>query len=344
MTRLIRTLFIMGSLIIVALGFYLYQSFYKKPVVTQELEDPYIQIPTGATYEQVKDLLKEKGVQIKDITFDKTADYMNYIKDPMRSGRYKIEKGWTMVELIRHLRSGKQAPVNVVLTNERLIEDVAGKAAKYLEPDSLDILQALKDPAVLEEIGYTNESLMSLFIPNTYELYWNTTPRQFVERMVREHKLFWNRENRLNKAKKLDMTTNEVYTLASIVEKETLRNEERKRMAGVYLNRLEQGMRLQADPTAVFATRDFDTPRVTNYHTQFDSPYNTYMYAGLPPGPISMASIGSIDAVLNAESHDYLYFCAVGDGSGMHNFARTLAQHNRNAQIYRDNLRRRGLR
>ncbi len=344
MTRLIRSLFIMGSLIIVGLGFYFYQSFYKKPIVTQELDDPYIQIPSGASYEEVKDLLKEKGVEIQDMTFDKTADYMNYIKDPMRSGRYKIEKGWTMVELIRHLRSGKQAPVNVVLTNERLIENVAGKASRYLEPDSLEMLHALTDASILQEIGYTDESLMSLFIPNTYELYWNTSPRQFIERMVREHKLFWNKDNRLNKAKKLGMTTNEVYTLASIVEKETLRNEERKRMAGVYLNRLEKGMRLQADPTAVFATRDFDTPRVTNYHTQFDSPYNTYMYAGLPPGPISMSSIGSIDAVLNAESHDYLYFCAVGDGSGMHNFARTLTQHNRNAQIYRDNLRRRGLR
>lgn len=344
MTRLIRILFIVGSLIVIAAGFYLYQSFYKKPVVTETPEDPYLYIPSGASYEEVKDRIKSKGIQFNEITFDKTADYMNYIKDPMRSGRYKIEKGWTMVELIRHLRSGKQAPVNVILTNERLIENVAGKVAGYLEPDSLAILQTLRDDKVLEDIGYTDESLMSLFIPNTYELYWSSSPRQFVERMVREHKLFWNKNNRLSKAKKLGMTTNEVYTLASIVEKETLRNEERKRMAGVYLNRLDKGMRLQADPTAVFATRDFDTPRVTNYHTQFDSPYNTYMYAGLPPGPISMASIASIDAVLNAENHDYLYFCAVGDGSGMHNFARTLAQHNRNAQIYRDNLRKRGLR
>lgn len=344
MTRLIRTIFIMGSLLIVAAGFYFYQSFYKKPVVTSQLEDPFLYIPTGSTYEEVKGILKQKGLQLNELTFDKTADYMNYIKNPMRSGRYKIEEGWTMVELIRHLRSGKQAPVNVVLTNERLIENVAGKVGRYIEPDSMDMLQALTDPSILQEVGYTDESLMSLFIPNTYQVYWNTSPREFIERMIREHKLFWNKNSRLNKAKKMGMTTNEVYTLASIVEKETLRDQEKKRMAGVYLNRLKKGMRLQADPTAVFATRDFDTPRVTNYHTKFDSPYNTYMYAGLPPGPIAMSSISSIDAVLNAENHEYLYFCAVGDGSGMHNFAKTLAQHNRNAQIYRDNLRKRGLR
>lgn len=344
MTRLIRIIFIMGSLILILAGVYLYQSFYKKPVVTEQLEDPYIHIPTGSSYEEVKALLKEKGVLGNELTFDKTADYMNYIKEPMRSGRFKLEKGWTMVELIRHLRSGKQAPVDVVLTNERLIEDVAGKVAGYIEPDSAALYELLTDPGFLEEIGYTRESLMSLFIPNTYEVYWDSSPRQFAERMIREHKLFWNRNNRKEKAEKLGMTTNEVYTLASIVEKETLINEEKKRMAGVYLNRLDKGMRLQADPTAVFARRDFDTPRVTHYHTKFDSPYNTYMYAGLPPGPIAMASITSIDAVLNAEDHDYLYFCAVGDGSGLHNFARTLSQHNRNAEIYRNNLRKRGLR
>ncbi len=344
MTRLIRTIFIMGSLILITAGVYLYQAFYKKPVVTETLEDPYLYIPTGASYQEVKNILKDKGLMPNEMTFDKTADYMNYIKDPMRSGRFKIEKGWTLVDLLRHLRSGQQAPVNVVMTNERLVEEVAGKVARYIEPDSTELLNLFFDPQFLEEIGYTRETLMSLFIPNTYEVYWDSSPRQFIERMIREHKLFWNRDNRLKKAKKLNMTPEEVYTLASIVEKETLRNEEKKRMAGVYLNRIKKGMRLQADPTAVFATRDFGTPRVTNFHTKYDSPYNTYMYAGLPPGPITMTSISSIDAVLNAEQHDYLYFCAVGDGSGLHNFARTLTQHNRNAEIYRQNLRKRGLR
>ncbi len=344
MTRLIRTIFIMGSLIIIAAGIYFYQSFYKKPIVTEQVGDLHIHIPTGSSYEEVKKILKDKGLAFSDLTFDKTADYMNYIKNPMRSGRYKIEKGWTMVELIRHLRSGKQAPVNLVLTNERLLEDVAGKTASYIEPDSVEILSLMKDQNFLNEIGYTPDNLMSVFIPNTYEVYWNSTPRQFMERMIREHKKFWSKSKRRDKAKKLNLSTQEVYTLASIVEKETLKNEEKRRMAGVYVNRLRKGMRLQADPTAVFATKDFSTARVTNYHTKFDSPYNTYMYAGLPPGPIAMSSISSIDGVLNVENHDYLYFCAAGDGSGLHNFARTLAQHNRNAQIYRDNLRKRGLR
>ena len=163
-----------------------------------------------------------------------------------------------------------------------------------------------------------------------------------MKRMIKEHKRFWNKNGRSKKARALKMKPEEVYTLASIVEKETLATKEKPRMAGVYLNRLEIGMRLQADPTCVFATRDFGTARVTNYHLKFDSPYNTYLYAGLPPGPISMASISSLDAVLDAEDHDYLYFCAKGDGSGLHAFAKTLSGHNQNAAKYRANLKKRG--
>ena len=249
-----------------------------------------------------------------------------------------------MIELIRHLRGGKQAPVGLVLTNQRLLEDVAAKAAGFIEADSATLMDLFLDEAYLDQIGYRREDLMTVFIPNTYEFFWNTTPKGFLERMIREHEAFWNKNNRKLKAEALGMTPQEVYTLASILEKETQQNSEKKRMAGVYLNRLEKGMLLQADPTAVFATRDFDTPRVTNYHTQYDSPYNTYLYTGLPPGPISMASIASIDAVLNAEDHEYIFFCARGDGSGLHAFAKTLAGHNRNAANYRQNLRKRGLR
>jgi UPF0755 protein len=221
--------------------------------------------------------------------------------------------------------------------------NVAAKAARFIEPDSLAIVRLFQDQDYLDSIGYNTETLMTLFIPNTYEFYWNTTPRAFVERMIKEHDKFWNKERRA-KAEKLGLNPAEVYTLASIVERETLRNDEKQRMAGVYHNRILKGMLLQADPTAVFASRDFNTPRVTNYHLSIDSPYNTYKYTGLPPGPISMSSISSIDAVLNRESHDYLYFCAKGDGSGYHNFAKTLAAHNQNAAIYRENLRKRGKR
>lgn len=343
MRRFLFTTFFTILAVGIAAGFYLYQKNYKGQV-TPKLEDPYVYIPTGASFEEVMALLKEKNLIESEMSFTQTADYMKYKKDKMRSGRYEIKEGLTMVELIRHLRSGKQAPVKLVINNARLLEDVAGKVEEFVEPDSTDFMALFTDQSYLEEIGFTSETLMSLFIPNTYEVYWNSSPKSLMERMIREHKSFWNKKNRLKKAEKLDLTPVEVYTLASIIEKETLNNVEKPRMAGVYYNRLQKGMLLQADPTAVFATRDFETPRVLNRHTRFDSPYNTYMYKGLPPGPIAMASISSIDAVLNVESHDYLYFCAKGDGTGYHNFAKSLAQHNRNARIYRQNLRKRGKR
>lgn len=343
MRRFLITTVITILLVGVVGTYYVYQSYYQGKL-TEALDDPYILIPTGADFEEVLERLDAKGLIESRAAFEKTAELMNYKKGPMRSGRYKIEAGWTQVDLIRHLRNGQQAPVDVIINNERLLEGVAGKVAQYIEPDSLALISVFYDDSYIEKLGFNRQTLMSLFIPNTYELYWNTSAKGFVKRMKREHKAYWSKNNRLKKAEKLGLTPEEVYTLASIIEKETLHDKEKPRMAGVYLNRLDKGMLLQADPTAVFATRDFETTRVTNKHTKFDSPYNTYMYAGLPPGPIAMASISSIDAVLNYENHSYLYFCAIGDGSGYHNFAKTLAQHNRNAQTYRANLRKRGKR
>jgi len=312
--------------------------------IPANLENYLIQIPTGASFNEVVAQLKEKEWIKEDQLFKVLAEKMNYVKNPMRAGQYEVKPGWNTVQLIRHLRGGKQVPVKVVLTNERLPENVAAKVARFIEADSSDLWELFQDERYLQEIGYTKETLMSLFIPNTYELFWNTTPRAFMERMIREHELFWKKDSRLTKAKALNLTPWEVYTLASIVEKETLQTAEKPKMAGVYLNRLETDMLLQADPTSVFARRDFNTRRVTDYHTKFDSPYNTYIYKGLPPGPISMSSISSIDGVLNSEDHNYVYFCAKGDGTGFHNFAKDLSAHNRNASIYRANLRKRGFR
>lgn len=316
--------------------------FYKKyiagPTVPEGLDNYFIHIPTGSEYDEVLDILKEKHLIQKEEVFNRLAERMNYKRSPMRSGRFEVAPGWSTIDLIRHLRNGSQAPVNVVFNNARMPSEVAGKVAVFIEADSLELNALFSDEAYLKKIGYTRETLMSLFIPNTYEFYWNTSPEKFMERIIKEHDDFWEKDNRIKKAQARNMTPEEVYTLASIVEKETQQNSEKKRMAGVYLNRLEKGILLQADPTAVFATRDFETKRVLNRHIQFDSPYNTYMYAGLPPGPIFMASIPSIDAVLNAENHEYIYFCARGDGSGLHNFAKTLAGHNRNARIYKKNL------
>jgi len=334
------------ALILLAAGgaFWVYQKYIAGPAVPEGLSDYTLVIPTGVGFETVVDSLTEKGILEDEQVFRLFAERMAYARNPMRAGRFEVEPGWNMIELIRHLRNGPQAPVDVVLTNERLPENVAAKAARFIEPDSIDLWSAMQNEELIQALGFEPATLMSLFIPNTYEFFWNTSPQDFLERMKKEYERFWSSAGRRAKAEAIGLSFAEVYTLASIVEKETLVGTEKPRIAGVYLNRLDIGMRLQADPTAVFARRDFGTPRVTDYHTKYDSPYNTYMYAGLPPGPIAMASISSIDAVLNAEGHNYLYFCAKGDGSGQHAFARNLAAHNRNAAIYRRNLRQRGLR
>lgn len=323
---------------------YIYNNFIDSKAVPKTITDPFVFIPTGSNFEDVVAILKEKGFIQNEPSFRMLADYMKYKKPVMRAGKFKVEPGWSNIQLIRGLRGNPQAPVKVILTTERLVEEVAEKVADVLEQDKVSFEALFNDKNYLQEIGYTQETLMSLFIPNTYEFYWTTTPKQFIERMIREHRSFWEKENRLDKAKSLGYSQAEVYTLASIVEKETLQGSEKPRIAGVYLNRLKKGILLQADPTAVFATRDFDTGRVLYSHINVDSPYNTYKYKGLPPGPIAMASISSIDAVLNAEKHEYIYFCAKGDGSGLHSFAKTLEGHNQNVAIYKKNLRQRGIR
>jgi len=339
-TKVIIFAILMLSIVV---GFIFYQKYtdFFNPNVPEELEEEYLYIPTGSSFDDVVKILVNHHFIKNETSFIKTAVRMNYRRDKMRAGRFKITPNWSNVGLIRHLRSGKQAPVKVILNIERLPQDVAGKIAFFVEFDSLALLQLFEDTAYLKSIGYTKETLISLFIPNTYEFFWTVKPKALMERMIKENKIFWKKDKRLEKAQRLKMTPEEVYTLASIIEKETNQNSEKKRMAGVYLNRLKRGMLLQADPTCVFATRDFDTKRVTNYHLQFKSPYNTYLNVGLPPGPICMASIASIDAVLNAEKHDYIFFVAKGDGSGLHTYAKTLRGHNQNIAAYKKNLRKR---
>jgi UPF0755 protein len=301
------------------------------PAVSSNIQDPFVCIPTGASFEDVVRILKRGGFIRDEVNFRWLAEQMNYKKDKMRPGRFEVKPGWTNHQLIQHLRNGEQAPVNLVLTNERLPEEVAGKAARFIEADSLELLQLFRDNNFLRQYNLTTETLLTVFIPNTYQLFWNTDAKGFMTRMVKEHDMFWSKNNRLEKAKAQGLSTQQVYIMATIVERETNAESEKPTIAGVYLNRLRINMKLQADPTCVFATRDFTTRRVTEYHTTFDSPYNTYMYKGLPPGPISMASIPSLDAVLNPEKHNYLYFCAKPDDSGTHAFAETFAAHKVNA-------------
>ena len=248
MNQIVRIVASVLAVSFVLAGLYIYSRFIAAPTVPKDFSGEFLHIPTNSTYEEVFALLEEKDLVNNARTFHFLAEKMNYKRDPMRSGRFEVKSGWTMVDLIRHLRNGEQAPVKVVLTNERLPEEVAVKVARFLEPESKDFEQLFSDKDYLEKIGYTEETLMSLFIPNTYEMYWNSNPEDFLKRMIKEHDKFWSKKNRESKAKEKEMTPAEVYTLASIVERETLQKSGKARMAGVYLNRLEKGMRLQADP------------------------------------------------------------------------------------------------
>ena len=324
-----------------AFGYQKYQQLFKSNVPAQ-LKHGYLLIPTGSTYPELVKNLYDSGFLMDSTAFQVAAGLMKFNKDSkVRAGRYKIMPKWSNRKLIQKLRSGNQSPVKVVINSGRLVSDIVGKVGQVIEPDSTEIMDLLSDESFLEKHHYSRETLMSLFIPNTYNMYWNTSPKGFFERMEKEHDKFWKAKGRLEKANDMGLTTEQVYTLASIVERETNYKPERPTIAGVYLNRLEKGMLLQADPTVVFATGDFGARRILNKHLEIDSPYNTYKNVGLPPGPISFASISSIDAVLNAKDHDYLYFCAKPDNSGQHAFAKTLSGHNINANKFRNWLNKR---
>ena len=240
-------------------------------------------------------------------------------------------------ELINLLRSGDQTPVDVTFNNMRNIYQLAGVVSKQIEADSLSLVQTIQAASLMQTTGLDSANIKTLFIPNTYEFYWNTSADGFVKKMVDEHESFWN-DSRKKKAEYLEMTPAEVVTLASIVEKETNKNDEKQAIAGVYINRINSGWRLQADPTVVYAIGDFNIRRVLNKQKNFESPYNTYMHLGLPPGPICIPSIVSVDAVLNYEDHNFMFFCARDDLSGYHVFAKTNAEHRRNAKRYQEAL------
>ncbi len=252
----------------------------------------------------------------------------------VKPGRYELTAGMNTNELINKLRSGNQDPVDITFNNVRFKEELAGKVCKYIEADSLAILNLFSNIEEITGWGFTVENYRAMYIPNTYEMYWTTTAEAFSKRMNQEYLNFWTDE-RKNKAEKIGLTPIEVSVLASIVESETAKTDELKMVAGLYINRLHRGIPLQADPTVKYAVGDFSLRRVLISHLEIDSPYNTYKYAGLPPGPICFPTVKSIDAVLNYEQTEYIYMCAKEDFSGYHNFAATLAEHNQNAAKYR---------
>lgn len=252
--------------------------------------------------------------------------------DNVKTGSYIIKKGAKPIAIMQMLRSGSQTPVRVVINSCRTIDKMAGSIASQLMADSASIQQFLTDSVSLSSLGYTCQTVYEMVIPNTYEVYWNVSVEALMKRMAEEHDSFWSR--RQEKVTAIGLTPHEVMTLASIVEEETAKADEMPIVAGLYMNRLQRGMLLQADPTVIFALGGHRPKRVLNAHLETDSPYNTYKHAGLPPAPIRFVSPTSIDAVLNYTRHNYLYMCAKEDFSGYHNFATTLTQHNANAARY----------
>lgn len=329
------------GLIVIAVAIWGYFSIYSpKPLWHSEQANKDIYVSSDATYSDWKSLLKDSFPAMNEYLFEQLSEQMN-LQSHIYPGRYKIPKKMSLLELNKKFRSGSQDPVKVVIPVKWKAEEVAAIAARQIEADSADIIQALYQ--LQFEGDQQMNSVYSALIPNTYELYWNTDGKKFAERMKKESQSFWNRNDRLNKASKLGMTVDEVYTLASIVYRETSVEEEFSDIAGVYLNRLNAGIALQADPTVKFAVGDLGLRRILKTHLLIDSPYNTYKYPGLPPGPISLASIQSIDAVLNANDHEYLYFCAKPDSSGRHNFSKTYHAHLINARKFHNWLNSRNI-
>jgi UPF0755 protein len=298
-----------------------------------------ILIPTGSKWEQVFDSVNASfEIKNRDILtwVAKKKRYPQHIKP----GRYVIEKNISYIDLVNLLRSGDQTPVRVTFNNIRYLNELAGRIGGQIEADSAQIMDLLSNPDNYRNDGFTRENVISVFIPNTYEFYWNTNAREFYTRMLKEYRRFWNAE-RLEKAKKLNLTPVEVSILASIIDDEVTKSDEKPKIAGVYLNRLNRGIPLQACPTIKFALNDFTITRVLNQYLKIESPYNTYLHRGFPPGPIGCPTIEGIEAVLNAEKHEYFYFAAKADFSGYHNFSRTLAEHNRYAAEYQRELDKR---
>lgn len=321
----------------------IYQPIFSANTRTPDGKATEFFIHTGWDYRLVgQELLKQK--LITDVSaFHFVAEQMNYPRH-VYPGRYLIEDGMSTRELVTLLRSGKQTPLDFTFVKFRTPDQLCEYVGEKLEMSALELKQVLQNEEFLRKFnGLTPDIALTIFIPNTYELYWNIGPEEFVERMYREYNAFWN-DRRNDARQKLNLSRLEVMTLASIVEEETNKSDERPRVAGVYLNRVRKNWPLEADPTVKFAVGDFTLRRILNKHLQTDSPYNTYLYPGIPPGPICTPSITSIDAILNAERHDYMFFCARADGSGYHHFSETLAQHNAYAREYHNMLNQRGIR
>ena len=330
-----------GALLFLLVAAFGYVKLIKSNTSFQE-KKVYVYIPSGSTYEDAKKII---APFVNDMDgFEWFAGVRSY-PEKVKSGKFLLTKGMGNFKLVNALR--KNVPVTLSFNNQERLENLVERVASKIEADSVELMNAFTNESFLSKNGFTKKNVFTMFLPNTYEFYWNTTAEKFRDKMLEEHKKFWNKE-RVSKAQNLNLTPVQVTTLASIVHKETVKADERPRVAKVYLNRLDLGMPLQADPTVIYAKKlvenDFNQIIKRVYYGDFniDSPYNTYKFQGLPPGPIAMPDVNAIDAVLNPEQHDYIYFCASVERFGYHEFASTLSQHNVNAAKYAQWLNEQG--
>ena len=333
-----------GCIVIVAIVGYLYCfSSFSKSSDTQ-----YVYIDTDDNIDSVYNKVEPIANSFPYQAFKTLTHHFGYAGH-IHTGRYAIHPGEGALKVWRHMKNGLQEPVNLTLPSVRTLNKLSAELSKKLMIDSTSILQALTDEATCEKYGYDTTTIACMFIPNTYDIYWNSSVEKLLDRMKKESEKFWN-EDRTQKAKALQLTPVEVITIASIVDEETANNGEKPMIAGMYYNRFKlrnaeypEGMPLQADPTIKYAWKRFDLKRIYNNLLRIKSPYNTYVNPGLPPGPIRIPSVAGIDAVLNLVKHDYLYMCAKEDFSGTHNFARTYQEHLQNAAKYSKALNERGI-
>ncbi len=321
-------------ILLLILGIIIYEGWRRifAPNVILKKEKEYLYIRTGATFQEVFNILETEGYLRNVKTFKWLSEKKDY-PEQIKAGRYLLKNGMSNNELINMLRSGKQTPISLVLRKFRTLPQIASYLGNNLEPDSTEFMRIFNDEELLLSLGLNHHTVISIFIPNTYYVFWNTDEKEFLRRMYKEFETFWN-ITRKEKAKELNLQPIEVITLASIIEEESNLKEEYPIIAGVYLNRLKIGMPLQADPTVRFALGDFQMKRVLLKHLNYPSLFNTYLHKGLPPGPICTPSIAAIDAVLNPSHHKYLYFCAKDDFFFFFVFAHTLVEHNKYARAY----------
>jgi len=327
------------GVVVAYFGYEFYQKIFGSGVNLKGQQSAWLYVEKGSGSDAVLRTIEEAGY-VKDMDLLRWVAERKNFANHVYPGRYKLHNDMSINSLLDLLRSGSHTPSKVTFSFARTAEDFAGKATRNIQTDSVELLKLLKDTNTQTKYGFNKNTYLSMYIPNTYEFNWATTAEDFVERMAKEYKRFWTNDRKA-KAQKTGLTQSEISTLAAIVQAETNMAKDRPRIAGVYMNRLERGIPLEADPTLVYALGDFTIKRVLNKHKKIKSPYNTYMNKGLPPGPILLPSIPYIDAILNYEKHDYIFFCAKEDFSGYSNFAKNYSQHLKNARKYQQALNKR---